>query len=181
MTKPKKERVNNSEKSPSVYLWKLPYVSKEVSLFLFRLIFIFILYKAIFFIVWRVPVLTQWHENYTVFVIKAILYPVKWILDFFEYPITFIESERVIRIANSGGVRVSPPCSGLDIIFLYLSLIMAFPKKLKQKIYYSVTGIFIIHGLNILRITALALISYYSPQWVEINHKVIFNIIVYSS
>jgi exosortase/archaeosortase family protein len=172
--------VNNKFKLSDLNRQKLPYLSKEVSVFIFRLIALFIAYKILFFIIWRVPNLTQLHKNYTVFVIKTILYPVKWLLEFFEYPVLFLESERVVRIANSGGVRVSPPCSGLDIMFLYLALILSFPAKIKQKLYYSIGGILIIHLLNISRITALALLSYYAPEWVEINHKIIFNIIVYS-
>ncbi len=160
----------------------LKYLSERTLRFILRLLLIFVAYKIFFFIVWRVPLFTQWHEMFTVSVIQAILYPVKWLLHLLtDNAVYFYEQARIIRIENSGGVKVSPPCSGTDIMFFYLSIILAFPQRLQHKITYAAAGIVTIHILNILHITSLALLSYFAPDWVEINHKFIFTLIVYSA
>ena len=158
------------------------FLSGDAKRFLIRIGIVYGIYKIAFFIIWRIPELTQLHENIVVRFIRFIINNVHFLLNQLNYQFISLNlDERIIRIANSGGVRVSPPCSGLDIMFWFSVIIFTYPAKITRKIIFVLSGIVIIHLLNISRITALTLLSYHAPEWVEINHKLIFNIIVYST
>ena len=48
-----------------------------------------------------------------------------------------------------------------------------------HKLIFIPIGILIVHGLNLLRLVALALIVVYHPDSLQFNHKYTFTILVY--
>lgn len=78
------------------------------------------------------------------------------------------------------GVWIGEPCNGVKLFGLFSIFIIAFPGKLKSKIWYIPIGILIIHFVNVIRIAILTVISSNNPKILDFNHNVTFQVIIYS-
>lgn len=87
---------------------------------------------------------------------------------------------QVVGIDGSGGVWVGSNCNAITLFSLFSVFIIAYPGNVKNKLWFIPLGIIFIHFLNILRVTALVLIAYYSPSSLNFNHTYTFTFIVYA-
>jgi len=87
---------------------------------------------------------------------------------------------QVVGIDGSGGVWVGPNCNAISLFALFAVFVFAYPGHQKSKIWYIPLGIVLIHILNLIRVTSLALIAFYSPFSLTFNHTYTFTFIVYA-
>lgn len=85
----------------------------------------------------------------------------------------------VIRIVGTSGVAVGPACVGFGLLFGFTGLILAYHGSAKDKLWFIPLGLLGIHLINIARIVILTIISKINNDWVEFNHKYVFNTLVY--
>jgi exosortase/archaeosortase family protein len=78
-------------------------------------------------------------------------------------------------------VSIDTPCNGFPMIYLFCAFIMVYPAPWRRKLIFSIVGIFILHCLNLARIIGLSYNTLYSSEYFEFNHKVLFQIVVYSA
>ncbi|NQY67755.1 MAG: archaeosortase/exosortase family protein [Flavobacteriales bacterium] len=155
---------------------------KNTDLYRFAIYFITLvgLWKVAFAIIWRTPYLLDLYNNFSLGVIDLILNHCGILLKCLSYKIEIISADRLLRIPGTLGVTVGEPCIGFDLMALYTALIISYKGTRSDKITYVIFGLVIIHFINIIRICALSiLVSINSKIW-ELNHKVIFTLIVYS-
>jgi exosortase/archaeosortase family protein len=100
-------------------------------------------------------------------------------LSLFGYDYTIIG--KVISVGGSGGVLLDRGCLGRNVLGLFFGGIWSFPSSFRDKLPISVIGFGVFILLNVLRITALAIIDYCCPQYLDINHHYIFKVIVYAA
>jgi len=86
---------------------------------------------------------------------------------------------QVIGVDGSNGVWVGSNCNAITLFALFSVFIITYPGNQKHKLWFIPAGILAIHLLNILRVVALALISYYYPQYLNFNHTYTFTFLVY--
>jgi exosortase/archaeosortase family protein len=84
-----------------------------------------------------------------------------------------------LAIKGSAGVVVGPACIGIGVMFIYIGLILTYYGSKKLQLKFVVGGLFLINFLNALRVTILCIISKYNNDWVEFNHKIVFNNLLY--
>lgn len=84
-----------------------------------------------------------------------------------------------VEIIGSPGVTIGPGCDGLVIIALFVIFVLFFPGDKKHKLWYIPVGVVLIHSLNIVRVSALAMIMKFHPDWLEFNHDYTFTVITY--
>ncbi len=104
-----------------------------------------------------------------------------WVLDTLGFE-TFQGDHATIRtigVQGSNGLWIGDPCNGLTLFALFTLFIIAYPGKWKHKLWYIPVGIIVIHTMNIIRITALCIITKKSPDMLEFNHTYLFQIIMY--
>jgi exosortase family protein XrtF len=87
---------------------------------------------------------------------------------------------QVIGIDGSNGVWVGSNCNAITLFTLFAVFIIAYPGNQKDKWWYIPSGIIAIHILNILRVTALALIANSYPAYLNFNHTYTFTFLVYA-
>lgn len=92
-----------------------------------------------------------------------------------------VNDVQVFGIDGSNGVWIGGPCNGITLMFLFAIFIIAYPGNLKNKLWYLPLGVVIVYSINILRIIALALISFRCPQYLDFNHTYTFTFIAYSA
>jgi exosortase/archaeosortase family protein len=76
------------------------------------------------------------------------------------------------------------PCLGISLMFVYTSLIIAFPNPWKKKLVFLICGNLAIQLLNIFRLYGLSLLIAHTHAiqtksvrlpWLAVNHETIFN------
>jgi len=118
-------------------------------------------------------------------IISQIIYQSGSILKFLgfnlinEWP--FDENFRTLGIDGGHSIWVGDPCNGLELFALFTGFIIAYPGKIRNKIFFIPAGILAIHLLNVIRVAALAAIVYYNPDLLAFNHTYTFTILVYSA
>ncbi len=86
---------------------------------------------------------------------------------------------QVVGIDGSSGVWVGSNCNAISLFILFAVFIIAYPGKIKHKIWFIPFGILLVHLINILRVVALAILAYKHPQWLQFNHTYTFTFMVY--
>jgi len=84
-----------------------------------------------------------------------------------------------LNIAGKEGVWVGPACIGVGVMVTYIGLILAYKGSAKLRIGFIVLGLFLINFINALRVAVLCIISATHNEWVEFNHKYVFNNLLY--
>jgi exosortase/archaeosortase family protein len=83
-----------------------------------------------------------------------------------------------LLVAGKGTIRLAYDCLGFGVMSFWSAFIIAYPKKLNQKLVFLASGILGIQLLNIVRFVLLALFWTRSTNQI-IDHHTIFNIIIY--
>lgn len=86
---------------------------------------------------------------------------------------------KVVRISGTSGVYLDRGCLGRNLMGLFAGFILAYPGRIKHKIWYVPLGLVVITFLNVLRIAGLAYVVYCCPEYLDVNHHVIFKYTVY--
>jgi len=107
-----------------------------------------------------------------------------YFLDFLGFDAYILPNEANLKallyVGNQMTVSVAGPCDGFTLYLAFAWLILAFPTpQWKSKIWFLPIGIVIISILNMMRVGGLSLVAMYLPEYVDINHKYIFKILVY--
>lgn len=87
---------------------------------------------------------------------------------------------QVIGIDGSNGVWVGSNCNAITLFSLFAVFVIAYPGNQRDKWWFVPAGIVAIHILNILRVTALAMIANSYPEYLNFNHTYTFTFLVYA-
>lgn len=75
---------------------------------------------------------------------------------------------------------IAHSCNGLILYAMFAGFILIFSGKWYHKLWYIGAGLALIYSVNILRIIGLSLIQLSYPAYLDVSHKYIFTIVVYS-
>jgi exosortase family protein XrtF len=77
------------------------------------------------------------------------------------------------------GTWIGEPCNGIKVMGLFSIFILAFPGDWKHKLWYVPMGVVVIHLTNSIRVSALTIIEAQWPEYLDFNHNVTFQVVVY--
>lgn len=138
-------------------------------------------WEVAFHFIWHNPAWLDAYNAMSLDVIGFILSCCAVILEFFQFEIEIESATRILRLKDTIGVTVGEPCIGYEVTALFAALIISFKGSPLRKLWFIPLGITIIYVLNLLRICALALLVTINQQIWELNHKLVFTVIVYSA
>jgi len=116
------------------------------------------------------------HLNYIQGLRGLLLNVSSWLLNLLGY--TSIYNNTELLVAGKGVLVLIYSCLGFGLMSFFSAFIIAYPKKLKNKIIFLITGNLTIQLLNITRFVLLAI--FWNKQASRIiDHHAIFNIILY--
>ncbi|CAG5079685.1 exosortase family protein XrtF [Parvicella tangerina] len=155
-------------------LWKNPFV-RFIFIFTVLLVSWFALYKNLYHlfpgdIEHKVSLILARHANF--------------FTELFGYSTT-IELTRdlvITKLTDFGpthGTWIGEPCNGIKVMGLFGIFILAFPGKWKHKLWFIPAGFIIIHLANAIRVSALTIIEAKWPEYLDFNHNVTFQILIY--
>ena len=87
---------------------------------------------------------------------------------------------KIIRIAGTGGVLLDKGCLGRNLLLLFAGFLVIYPGRWQPKVWYIPLGLVLIFILNLIRIGGLTLISHEAPEYLDVNHDIIFKYSVYA-
>jgi exosortase family protein XrtF len=90
-----------------------------------------------------------------------------------------VDHHKVWIIGAESGIFVGSGCNGLELLALFSGFVLIFEGGWKHKVWFIPLGIVVLHGLNVLRIIALAINGLTSKVMLDFNHKYTFTIILY--
>jgi len=162
----------------------------QIKTFLIRAFILFAVWKGLYLFFWSDKrtiddPLTQLVSKHSVFVLNTILpnhqfsAKPKIALKNFEGE---IQVSRVSMIYCDGKaiMNIADECNGLELFVLYFGFLIAMPATIKRKLLFGLSGIFIIHAVNILRCVGLGLLLMNWDAYFDIAHHYIFKIMIYS-
>ena len=155
--------------------------------FIFVFTFLILLWFSFYHFIYKIDFLLSSDNSFELlnFISKVLAKQSNFILNIFGYE-TLLEDHKdmiVTKIIGNDfehGVWIGEPCNGVKLFGLFSIFIIAFPGKLKSKIWFIPIGILIIHFTNVIRIAILTVISSNNPKLLDFNHNVTFQVIIYS-
>ena len=91
---------------------------------------------------------------------------------------TTIHDDYIMLVAGHGSIQVVYKCLGLGVISFFVAFVVAYPKPVKSKAIFIVTGIIVLQILNMIRFMLLA-VFWTKTDSTLIDHHSIFNFIIY--
>ena len=91
------------------------------------------------------------------------------------------KSEPSIRMAVNHDflVRIIEGCNAISVMILFAAFVIAFSGKWLRTAVFIVSGILLIHVLNVVRIGLLCLGLLYYPQYENLLHDIVFPLFIY--
>ena len=163
--------------SPTIHNYFKQYES--VFIFLIRFGILYFIWEILFHFIWKEEMLFQMYSELSLLLINSILECCSLFLGLFNIETEIVSIDRILKLPGTIGVTVGEPCIGYDVTALYVALIMSCKGAIKQKLWFIPMGVIIIFFVNVVRISALALLVTINQEIWELNHKLIFTIVVY--
>lgn len=117
------------------------------------------------------------HLNYIKALRHLLLNTTAKILNWMGY--ATITNDTDLLVAGHGTITLIYSCLGLGVISFFSAFVLAYPKRIKPKLIFLITGIIAIELLNIIRFFVLAIFWNKREDEQIIDHHVVFNIIIY--
>ena len=76
-------------------------------------------------------------------------------------------------------VNVYEGCNGLNVMFVFVSFVVAYTGSLKKTVWFCLAGLILIHIFNLFRVSLLYFIAEYYPNNLYFFHKYLFTGVLY--
>jgi len=107
----------------------------------------------------------------------------EWLLKFMGYDAFMVydagESWARLYLEGTYTARIVEGCNALSVMILFVSFIFAFKGTFKTTFWYVLSGLFIIHILNIVRIALFSLALKFYPFYRTALHDIVFPLVIY--
>ncbi len=124
------------------------------------------------------PALSMLWEQFNDMLKLNLVYFSRLVLEALGYDIVVLGND-VIKVRGYGGVGIGNYCLALELFVLFVALVGSYPAPLKHKLWFIPAGVLAIHGINVLRITGLNLLTVYAPAYADFNHHFTFRLVVF--
>ncbi len=74
--------------------------------------------------------------------------------------------------------RIDDVCTGIFVVAIYISAVMAYPSRAKEKLKGILLGASVILSLNLIRVVSLMYIGRYFPSFFEVAHLLIWQSLI---
>ena len=88
---------------------------------------------------------------------------------------SYVYRDYILHVNYHPGVSVGNYCLAIQLMVLYVALVVSLRTHLHVKLISIPLGLFVIQTINVLRITTIALVLVYRPQYANMFHDYMFN------
>jgi exosortase/archaeosortase family protein len=144
----------------------------------------FLIKGALMFIVWRVfqkwMILHGQYTDFTQFASTLYIRSGSFFLKTFNYDVSVNDQARKMWLTGSDqAVEIVYDCLGINLFFVFLIFLMAYPGSLRTKAWFIPLGFLIIFLLNSMRMAALTIVVDCCYHQLDLLHHFVFQGIIY--
>jgi exosortase/archaeosortase family protein len=127
--------------------------------------------------VWSLPVISTLYGHFIHYLLKFLIEPSVWMLNLMGFEAVVAQTRQIDMFDLEFNIFVRNYCLGVDMFYCFVALIISFPGKWKERIWFIPLGILGIHTINIIRVIALCL------SWLKwgtdgpIDHHDVYNVV----
>ena len=160
--------------------------NKGLSIFLIKLLGVYFSWKGIIYILGKeetplneriFPLISKYWEYLNNLVRLFDLKFGELVLKILNYDV-LLYSQHTIYIKGHYGIMWGNYCIGFQLSYYFTMLVLIAPLKLNIKLTSIIAGFLLLRLLNNFRMVGMNLISYYIPEYLELSHHYLFNVIV---
>ena len=152
-------------------------LSKAFILFLIKLAVLFAIYYLWFKPnCWTLPVIGTYYSHFIHYTLKFVMEPSAFILELLNYEVEIEELRHLVVQEPRFKVTVMNDCLGTDMMFAFAALVIAFPGKMIDRLWFLPLGWLGVQIINIVRIVGLTLVWLRWPPDGSFDTHDMFNI-----
>lgn len=127
--------------------------------------------------VWQLPVISTYYGHFVHYVLLLLIEPASWVLNLLGYGADVVNQRYLDLYDLEFNVHVRNFCLGIDMMFTLSALIISFPGKWVDRLWFIPLGILGIHLINIARIVGLCLSFLLLKKGDFVDHHDVFNVV----
>jgi len=159
---------------------KEKYEKQPVTKLFFHVIALYLAWEFFYLFLHNNEFLYSFYRQGTTYFRIFLVYTAHILLEIFGFSNKVWFTEGILQMAGTKGIWIGEGCMGRNMLGLFAGFIIAYPGIISKKIWFIPSGIAAITVLNIIRVAALVLVQKYAPEYMEINHHVVFKYAVYT-
>ena len=129
--------------------------------------------------VWSLPVISTLYGHFVHYVLLFLVEPSAWILNLLGYGAEVVNQRYLDLYDLEFNIHVRNFCLGIDMMFTLSALIISFPGKWKDRMWFIPMGLIGMQLINIARVVGLCLSFLLLKKGDFVDHHDVFNIIVF--
>lgn len=127
--------------------------------------------------VWQLPVISTLYGHYIHYTLKYLAEPSIWVLHALRYGADIVNQRNIDMYDLEFNIHIKNVCLGVDMMFTLVALIISFPGKWLDRLWFIPLGLLGIQAINIARIVGLCLSFIWLKHGTFMDHHDAFNII----
>lgn len=138
----------------------------------------FVIFLVLFFVIWLLSyILTRSNPGFLVLAQNFVAKEVAWCLSMLRYKFTLVDNTFTFYTAH-GGERliVIAECTGIYTTIIYISLIAAYPSRIREKLAGLLLGVPAIHLLNLARMVFISIVLYHRRDLFDFFHGYLWQV-----
>ena len=127
--------------------------------------------------VWSLPIISTLYGYFVHYVLLSLIESSVWVLNLLGYGAEVVNQRYLDLYDLEFNVHVKNFCLGIDMMFTLTALIISFPGKWKDRLWFIPIGLIGIQLINIGRIVGLCLSFLLLKKGSFVDHHDVFNVI----
>ena len=127
--------------------------------------------------VWQLPIISTLYGHFIHYTLKFLVDPAIWILGVLGYEAVVVNLREIDMFDLEFNIHVRNYCLGVDMMFSLAALIISFPGKWKDRLWFLPLGLAGIQAINIARIVALCVAWARWGTDGPIDHHDLYNVV----
>ncbi|MBL4587670.1 MAG: hypothetical protein JKX84_11540 [Flavobacteriales bacterium] len=127
--------------------------------------------------VWQLPVISTYYGHYIHYTLLTLGESSIWVLNALGFEAELIDMRNIDLYDSIVDIHIRNYCLGIDMMFTLTALIISFPGKWKDRLWFIPMGIIGIQIINIARVVGLCLSWIILQRGDFVDHHDVFNIV----
>lgn len=127
--------------------------------------------------VWNLPIISTYYGHFVHYLLLFLIEPSIWVLDILGYDAVIVRQREIDMFDLEFNIFIRNFCLGINMMFSLTALLISFPGKWLDRLWFIPLGLLGIHAINIIRVVGLCI------GWARwgtdgpIDHHDVFNLV----
>jgi exosortase/archaeosortase family protein len=127
--------------------------------------------------VWHLPVISTYYGHFVHYTLLTLIETSVWILNLLGYGAEVVNLREIDMYDSIFNIHIRNVCLGIDLMFSFVALIISFPGRWLDRLWFIPLGLLGIQLLNVLRVIGLSVVSIGIDPYSFVDHHDVFNVV----